>query len=157
MPNTPLGRKRTHTLVERAPGKAPTSPRAAPAPDPSESHYLLPSTAPAVLYKGRGGKERKRTTKPAESKARGYLLESQPVGLVPGCAWGRLCSEPSFMGFFWRKSTAPLATQRQCRFRKSLPRSASRSKYSSANYRLNVNGQERGGRKSENSLCCREL
>jgi hypothetical protein len=78
VPNTPPGRKRTHTLVERIPGKPPTPPRAAPAPDSSESHYLPPSTAPAVLYKGKGGKERKRTTKAAESKARGYLPEPQP-------------------------------------------------------------------------------
>jgi hypothetical protein len=78
MPNTPPGRKRTHTLVERTLGKPLTPPRAAPAPDPSESHYLPLSTAPAVLYKGKGGKERKRTTKAAKSKTRGYLPESQP-------------------------------------------------------------------------------
>jgi hypothetical protein len=78
VPNTPPGRKRTHTLVERTPDRPPTPTRAAPAPEPSESHYLPPSTAPAVLYKGKGGKERKRTTKAAESKARGYLPESQP-------------------------------------------------------------------------------
>ena len=78
VPNTPPGRKRTHTLVERTPGKPPTPPRAAPALDPSGFHHLPSSTAPAVLYKGKGGRERKRTTKAAESKARGYLPESQP-------------------------------------------------------------------------------
>ena len=78
VPNTPPGRKRTHTLVERTPSKPPTPPRAAPALDPSGFHHLPSSTAPAVLYKGKGGRERKRTTKAAESKARGYLPESQP-------------------------------------------------------------------------------
>jgi hypothetical protein len=54
VPNIPLGRKRTHTLVERTPGKPPTPPRAAPALDLTGPDYLPPSTAPAVLYKGKG-------------------------------------------------------------------------------------------------------
>jgi hypothetical protein len=78
VPNIPLGRKRTHTLVERTPGKPPIPPRAAPALDLTGPNYLLPSTVPAVLYKGKRGRERKRTTKAAELKARGYLPESQP-------------------------------------------------------------------------------
>ena len=75
VPNTPSSRKRTYTLVERTPGKPPTPPRAAPAPDPSESHHLPPSTAPAVLYKGKVGRERKRTTKVlSRIKGQGYLI-----------------------------------------------------------------------------------
>src|SRR5205085_4156666 len=71
-PSTPPGRKRTHTLVERTPGKPPTPARAAPAlpqsPEQSSPPPAPPSTAPAELYKGRGGKERKRTAKGAEAK-----------------------------------------------------------------------------------------
>jgi hypothetical protein len=82
-PSTPLSRKRTNTLVEKTPGKltparAPPALQSAPEPEPSQPAPPPPSTAPAVLYKGKGGKERKRTTKAAESKARGFLAESQP-------------------------------------------------------------------------------
>jgi hypothetical protein len=77
-PSTPLNRKRTNTLVERTPGKL-TPARAPPAlqsgPEPSQPAPLPPSTAPAILYKGKGGRERKRTT---ESKTAGWLAESQP-------------------------------------------------------------------------------
>jgi hypothetical protein len=58
-PSTPLGRKRTRTLVERTPGKPPTPARAAPAlpqsPEASSPPHLPPSTAPARLYTGKGG------------------------------------------------------------------------------------------------------
>jgi hypothetical protein len=80
-PSTPLSRKRTNTLVERTPGKL-TPARAPPAlqsaPEPSQLAPPPPSTAPAILYKGKGGRERKRTNKAAESKAAGWLAESQP-------------------------------------------------------------------------------
>jgi hypothetical protein len=80
-PSTPLGRKRTHTLVERTPGKL-TPTRAPPAlqsaPEPSQPAPPPPSTAPAILYKGKGGRERKRTQRWVESKAAGWLAESQP-------------------------------------------------------------------------------
>jgi hypothetical protein len=80
-PSTPLGRKRTNTLVERTPGKL-TPARAPPAlqsaPEPSQPASPPPSTAPARLYKGKGGRERTRTIKGAESKAGGLLAESQP-------------------------------------------------------------------------------
>jgi len=80
-PSTPLGRKRVNTLVERTPGKlipvrAPPALQSAPEPSQPASPSL--STAPAILYKGKGGKERKRTNKAAESKAAGRLAESQP-------------------------------------------------------------------------------
>jgi len=81
-PSTPPGRKRTHTLVERTPGKPPTPVRAAPAlpqsPETSSSSHLPPSTAPARLYTGKGGRERKRTSKGATAKAEGWLPKSQP-------------------------------------------------------------------------------
>jgi hypothetical protein len=77
-PVTPQGRKRIYTLVDRTPEKAPIPARAAPVPERSEHPPLPLSTAPAMLYKGKGGRERKRTTKAAESKARGYLPGSQP-------------------------------------------------------------------------------
>jgi len=80
-PSTPLSRKRTNTLVERTPGKL-TPARAPPAlqsaPELSQLAPPPPSTAPAILYKGKGGRERKRTNKAAESKAAGWLAESQP-------------------------------------------------------------------------------
>jgi hypothetical protein len=83
-PSTPLSRKRTNTLVERTPGKL-TPARAPPAlqsaPEPSQPAPLPPSTAPAVLYKGRGGKERKRTTKAAESKAQGFFGRVATAGV----------------------------------------------------------------------------
>jgi hypothetical protein len=79
VPATPPQRKRTNTLVERTPGKPPTPARAAPAlPQSPEQSSIPPSTAPARLYKGKGGRERTRTTKGAESKALGLLAESQP-------------------------------------------------------------------------------
>jgi hypothetical protein len=80
-PSTPLNRKRTNTLVERTPGKlipARTPPALQSGPESSQPASPPPSTAPAILYKGRGGKERKRTNKAAESKAAGWLAESQP-------------------------------------------------------------------------------
>jgi len=77
--STPLGRKRTNTLVERTPGKL-TPTRALPAlqsaPEPSQLAPPPLSTAPAILHKGKGGRERKRTNKAAESKAVGWLVES---------------------------------------------------------------------------------
>jgi hypothetical protein len=80
-PSTPLNRKRTNTLVEKTPDKL-TPVRAPPAlqsaPEPSQPAPLPPSTAPAELYKGKGGKERTRTNKAAESKAAGWLPKSQP-------------------------------------------------------------------------------
>ena len=80
-PSTPLSRKRTNTLVERTPGKL-TPTRAPPVlqstAEPSQPAPPPPSTAPAMLYKGKGGRERKRTNKAAESKAVGWLAESQP-------------------------------------------------------------------------------
>jgi hypothetical protein len=64
----------------RTRGKAPT--RAPPAlqsaPEPSQPAPPPPSTALAVLYRGKGGTERKGTTKTAESKAQGFLTVSQP-------------------------------------------------------------------------------
>ena len=81
-PSTPPGRKRTGTLVERTPGKPPTPARAAPAlPQSSEASsppHLPPSTSPARLYTGRGGRERKRTSKGATAKAEGWLPKPQP-------------------------------------------------------------------------------
>jgi hypothetical protein len=81
-PSTPPGRKRTRTLVERTPGKPPTPARAAPAlpqsPEASSPPHLPPSTAPARLYTGKGGRERKRTSKGATAKAEGWLPKSQP-------------------------------------------------------------------------------
>jgi hypothetical protein len=81
-PFTPSGRKRTHTLVERTPGKPPTPARSAPAlpqsPETSSPPSLPPSTAPARLYTGKGGRERKRTSKGATAKAEGWLPKSQP-------------------------------------------------------------------------------
>ena len=79
-PSTPLGRKRTHTLVERTPGKPPTPARAAPAlpqsPEAFSPPQLPPSTSPPRLYTGKGGKERKRTSKKAAAKTEGLLLKS---------------------------------------------------------------------------------
>ena len=78
-PSTPLGQRRTNTLVERTPSK-PAPARAPPAlqsaPEPSQP--ASPPLSTAILYKGKGGKERKRTNKVAESKAAGWLAESQP-------------------------------------------------------------------------------
>ena len=71
-PSTPISRKRTNTLVERTPSKltlAYAPPALQSAPEPSQLAPPPPSTAPAELYKGKGGKERKRTNKVAESKA----------------------------------------------------------------------------------------
>jgi hypothetical protein len=72
-PSTPPGRKRTHTPVERTPGKSPTPVRAAPAlPQSLEgpSSDLLPSsTASAILYRGKGGRERKRNLKAGVAKS----------------------------------------------------------------------------------------
>ena len=70
-PSTPLSRKRTNTLVERTPGKltpARAPPALQPGPEPSQPAPPPPSTAPGILYKGKGGRERKRTNKAAESK-----------------------------------------------------------------------------------------
>ena len=86
VPITPLGRKRTHTLVERTPRKPLTPARAAPAlpqsPEASSEAslplQLPPSTAPAKLYIGKGGKKRKKTTKAAIIKVKGLLPKSQP-------------------------------------------------------------------------------
>jgi hypothetical protein len=47
-------------------------------PDRSEYPPLPLSIAPTILYKGKEERERKRTTKVAELKARDYLPESQP-------------------------------------------------------------------------------
>jgi hypothetical protein len=78
-PSTPLSRKRTNTLVERTPGKL-TPARAPPALQSAlePSQPASPSLSTAILYKGKGGKERKRTNKAAESKAAGWLAELQP-------------------------------------------------------------------------------
>jgi hypothetical protein len=80
-PSTFLGRKRTNTLIKRTPGRL-TPARAPPAlqsaPEPSQPALLPPATAPAKLYKEKGGRERTRTVKGAESKAGGLLAESQP-------------------------------------------------------------------------------
>jgi hypothetical protein len=69
------------STINRPPGKL-TPTRAPPAmqstPEPSQQALPPLSTAPAILYKGKGGKERKRTNKAAESKAAGWLTESQP-------------------------------------------------------------------------------
>jgi hypothetical protein len=82
VPATPPQRKRTNTLVERTPGKPPTPARAAPtlpqSPEQSSPPPMPPSTAPAILYKGKGGRERIRTVKGGESKAKALLAESQP-------------------------------------------------------------------------------
>jgi len=68
-----LGVKRT---------QPPTPGRAAPAlsqsPEASSPPPLPPSTAPARLYTGKGGRERKRTSKGATAKAEGWLPKSQP-------------------------------------------------------------------------------
>jgi hypothetical protein len=81
-PSTPPSRKRTHTLVGRTPGKPPTPGRAAPAlpqaPEEPSPPPLPPSTAPARLYTGKGGRERKRTSKGAIAKVEGWLPKSQP-------------------------------------------------------------------------------
>jgi hypothetical protein len=82
VPVTPLQRKRTYTLVERTPSKPPTPARAAlillQSLGQSSSPPIPLSTAPARLYKGKGGRERIRTTKGTELKAIGLLAESQP-------------------------------------------------------------------------------
>src|SRR5438874_8733302 len=56
-PSTPPGRKRTHTLVKRTPGKPPTPARAAPAlpqsPEAFSPPQLPPSTSPPRLYTGK--------------------------------------------------------------------------------------------------------
>jgi hypothetical protein len=66
-PSTPLGLKRTHTLVKRISGKPPTPARSASAlPQSLETSSpppLPPSTALARLYTGKGGRESKRTSK----------------------------------------------------------------------------------------------
>jgi hypothetical protein len=80
MSATPPQRKRINNLVERTPGKLPTPARAAPVlPQPPEQSLpspMPPSTAPARQHKGKGGRERRRTIKEAESKARSLLTES---------------------------------------------------------------------------------
>jgi hypothetical protein len=80
-PSTPIGRKRSITLVERTPGKLTPGrapPALQPAPKPAQSAPTPSSTSPDRLYKGRGGRERKRTKKAAKAKAEGLLAESQP-------------------------------------------------------------------------------
>ena len=89
-PATPVQRKRTHTLVERTPGKPATPGRLAPglAPDPSRSPapeaspaaplVPPPSTAPARLT--RVGRERKVTQKVKDARAAGWLPEPQARG-----------------------------------------------------------------------------
>jgi hypothetical protein len=77
----PLSRNRTNTLVRRTRGKltpARVPPALQSALEPSQPAPPPPSTAPAGLYKGKGGKEWKRTTNAAESKAQAFLAESQP-------------------------------------------------------------------------------
>jgi hypothetical protein len=90
-PTTPVQRKRTHTLVERTPGKPPTTGRPAPGrpapspgldpsqpPSPEASLTALsappPSTAPAKLT--RGGREKKVTKKMKEAREQGWVPES---------------------------------------------------------------------------------
>jgi hypothetical protein len=59
---TPPQRKRTNTLVKRTPGKPPIPVRAVPtlpqSPEQSSPPPIPLSTAPARLYKGKGGRER---------------------------------------------------------------------------------------------------
>jgi hypothetical protein len=81
-----LQRKKIYTLVKRTPGKPPTPARAVlilpQSLEQSLGQFLSPpmppSIAPARLYKGKGGRERIRTTKGIELKAIGLLVESQP-------------------------------------------------------------------------------
>jgi hypothetical protein len=87
-PSTPVQRKRTHTLVERTPGKLPTPGRPAPGPalgpsrlpspeaSPTAPSAPPPSTAPARLT--RVGREKKMTKKMKEARERGWLPESRP-------------------------------------------------------------------------------
>ena len=81
-PSTPPGRKRTHTLIKRTPGKPPTPARAAPAlpqsPEAFSPPQLPPSISPPRLYTGKGGREHKRTSKGTTAKAKGLLPKSQP-------------------------------------------------------------------------------
>ena len=76
------GRKRTYTLIKRTPGKPPIPDRAAlvlpQSPEASLSFQLPPSTAPAKLYIGKGGKEHKKTSKATIVKTEGLLPKSQP-------------------------------------------------------------------------------
>ena len=77
-PSTPIGRKRTITLVERTPGKLTPGrapPALQPAPEPAQSAPTPSFTSPDVLYKGRGGRVRKRTKKAAKAKAEDLLAE----------------------------------------------------------------------------------
>jgi len=93
---------RTHTLVKKTPGKPPTPPSAASALGPSQSLSLPPFTAPAVLYKGKRGRKRKRTTKEAESKARGLMgLRLNPILRILG-VW-RQRGQLSYVHREWRQ------------------------------------------------------
>ena len=70
-PSTSISRKRMNTLVEKTSGKLTSACAPLALQSASESSQLAPpppSTAPAELYKGKGGKERKKTNKTAKSK-----------------------------------------------------------------------------------------
>ena len=85
-PSTPPGRKRTRTLVEKTPGKPSTPTRSAPAlpqsPETSSPPPLPPSTAPARLYTGKGGRERKRTSKGQQRRLKAGYQNPNPGSQV---------------------------------------------------------------------------
>ena len=78
VPGTPPGRKRTHTLVNKTPGKPPTPARPPPGRQQSESPPNIPpaSTAPARLT--RAGRPRIKTAKLEAAIKDGFLPKSQP-------------------------------------------------------------------------------
>jgi hypothetical protein len=72
-PTTPVQRKRTHTLVERTPGKPPIIERPAPGRLLKASLIVLsaPSPSTALVRLIRGGREKKVTKKIKEARKQG--------------------------------------------------------------------------------------
>jgi hypothetical protein len=69
---------------------------------PSQSLSPPPFTAPAVLYKGKRGRKCKRTTKVAESKARGFMgLRLSPILRILA-VWRRR-GQLSYVHIEWRQ------------------------------------------------------
>ena len=89
-PITPVQRKRTHTLVERTPGKPPTlerltlglapGPSPSPSPEASLTAPLVPPPSTTLARLTRVGRERKATQKAKDARAAGWLPEPQPRG-----------------------------------------------------------------------------